>query len=379
MGDPSDGIEDNAAVVIVLPVLVEMAAGETKGAALAKFFRALISPHHVLGFLALKHRSPHSRVAFVGAVFAFEGFRSGQVAEDGGDALHVFAEAHVVIPLVADLELADAAADRVLGGLERGVPMRIDGPIGFKVAADEVEEGVSRVTLGDFHAVVDATDACAGIGDLAELGEVLHRRVTAAAVGVEDDSVSPIKHGFILRPTVGDHHGFHGQAAFFEVIGQQHGSRAVLVLAGGMARAASNEDDLFLGGRGRGGFAGALIPGGNGGDACASEREQQGAGEFGHGNVTLRSKTAFQGIKPAEGKDGVLPIFVGWCRAFQRAVLVAGLAVSPGARRADHPDRATSQRGLENGCRVHATAGRIGLKERGRLAHMQMKRENAVA
>ena len=51
--DPGDGVEDNAALVVVLPVFVEMAAGESEGAATADIFRSLERPHHVLGLFVL--------------------------------------------------------------------------------------------------------------------------------------------------------------------------------------------------------------------------------------------------------------------------------------------------------------------------------------
>jgi len=51
--DPGDGVEDNAALVVVLPVFVEMATGESEGAATADIFRSLERPHHVLGLFVL--------------------------------------------------------------------------------------------------------------------------------------------------------------------------------------------------------------------------------------------------------------------------------------------------------------------------------------
>ena len=48
--------------------------------------------------------------------------------------------------------------------------MRVHGPIGFEIAADQIEKGIAALALGNFHAIVDAADASAGFCNFAKLG-----------------------------------------------------------------------------------------------------------------------------------------------------------------------------------------------------------------
>src|SRR5690606_32089361 len=133
-GDPGNGVQHHTAMIVMLPVAVEMPAGETEGSALADRSRAFVSPHDVLGFLALEDRLADVGVACTRVVGTAQTFFRWKIREDRGDALHVVTEAHVIVPLVSDVEVVDPASHGMLGKFERGVPVRIDRPVQLEVA-----------------------------------------------------------------------------------------------------------------------------------------------------------------------------------------------------------------------------------------------------
>src|SRR5207245_7560736 len=98
VGGPENGVEHQLAEIVVAPVLVEMAAGETEAAAA---IGALAGPRHVLRFAAFDGFT-HGRIATMRAFGAVHGAFGRYRGEDGSDAFHAFAEAAVEIPLILD-------------------------------------------------------------------------------------------------------------------------------------------------------------------------------------------------------------------------------------------------------------------------------------
>src|SRR5439155_19812274 len=107
------------------PVLVEMAAGETKA---ASAIGALAGPGDALR-LAAFDRLTRRWIAAMRAVALDRAFRR-HGAEDLGNPALALAQANMEIPLVIDREGLYAVGDRVVGKLLKlRVPVRVDRPI----------------------------------------------------------------------------------------------------------------------------------------------------------------------------------------------------------------------------------------------------------
>src|SRR5205814_1655373 len=98
--DPDGRVEDGFAEVVLGPVPVDVAAGAAEAAGAVG---VLADPHDVLD-LVLADALADLGIAAVRVVLALAGAVGGDGGEDGGDALHPFAEAHVVVPLVIGRE-----------------------------------------------------------------------------------------------------------------------------------------------------------------------------------------------------------------------------------------------------------------------------------
>ena len=125
-------------------------------------------PHDVLGHA---FAGENGRVAAMRGVCAF--LATGAVRrnrrEDRRHVLHAFQKAHVVIPLVLNLEGLRAARD----GMSRKLikvcgPMRIHRPIGFEVAADPLQEFRATFVCGQLDRVMNATEPDAFLHQPAE-------------------------------------------------------------------------------------------------------------------------------------------------------------------------------------------------------------------
>ena len=80
--------------------------------------------------------------------------------------------------------------------------MRVDGPMSFEVAAEPLQELRSPSIFGDFNSVVDTDETCTALGLFLDSVEVRQGGVSAATVGVDDDSVCGIESRVISWPTV---------------------------------------------------------------------------------------------------------------------------------------------------------------------------------
>ena len=110
------------------------------------------------------------------------------------------------------------------------------------------------LALGDLDGVVQAGQAHALLHQLFEFVHVLHGRMSAAAVGEDDDRGGAVQNAGVLRPAVLDDDRLDRQLALVEALGQQHAAGVVLVAGVAVAGAAGDEDDLLLaGGLGLGG------------------------------------------------------------------------------------------------------------------------------
>ncbi len=108
-GDPDQGVEDDFAEIVVGPVIVPMAAGESETSSAVGPF---IDPGDVFGHA---QAGADILIAAVGSVFASSGFVGRYGGKDGSNVVHIFDEAHMIVPLVFDLEGFDAAGHGVLG------------------------------------------------------------------------------------------------------------------------------------------------------------------------------------------------------------------------------------------------------------------------
>jgi len=108
-GDPDQGVEDDLAEIVVGPVVVPMAAGEPETSSAVGSF---IDPGDVFGHA---HAGADVFIAAVGPVFAFSCGVGRNGGKDGSNVGHVFDEAHMIVPLVLDLEGFDASGHGMLG------------------------------------------------------------------------------------------------------------------------------------------------------------------------------------------------------------------------------------------------------------------------
>ena len=262
---------------------MEMSAGEAEAAS-AVF--ALDCPCDVLRKFELEDCFFLLGVACVRAVAALGGLVRRDCAEDGGDALHVFAEAHVVVPFVGGAEGFYAVADRVFWKCgEVGLPVRVHAPPLLEVSAEPVEEfgrafadgaavwrwgglgglavragggvGPVGVLVSGLDGVVEADEAAAALHFLVELLKMIadYGGVAATAVGVNKDGARGGH--FFGRGPLGVELHFHRYAvrsALFEALGEELDAGVVLMLAGAVRwTAGDHEDVLFVGSEAEGG------------------------------------------------------------------------------------------------------------------------------
>ena len=109
----------------------------------------------------------------------------------------------MVIPFVVHFERLDATCNGVFR--QRFiicVPVGVDAPVHFKIAADPIEESVAARPFLDFHAVMNAAHSGPARGGSVHFCEVGIHHVSAAAVAIHDDGVSILKLRRIRRPAV---------------------------------------------------------------------------------------------------------------------------------------------------------------------------------
>ena len=196
-GGPGGGVEEQGAEAVVLQIRVIVVAGEAEAAAAVG---ANVGPGDMLCLAGLHLIQdgviPVMRFGFFAIPAASDGFHIGQGRQHRRDPLHVLNEAHVIVPLVVDLERLDAARGFMLGNfLDLGGPVGVDRPERLEIASHPFEVGVALHALVDFDAVVDGHEA-----GLVFLDGVLDGRVgrrLAAVVQENDDGVGMRE---VLRP-----------------------------------------------------------------------------------------------------------------------------------------------------------------------------------
>src|ERR1043165_2138485 len=126
-----------------------MTARKTSAPAAAGTLRGPGHHHRLARF------GPHIRIAFVRTVGPRQTVRWRCGYQDRSDPFHVFPEAHVVIPLIAEVERLDAARDGVVGnGAEMRLKYRVHRIIQLEVAADPVEHLLMPLLGGRLDAVM---------------------------------------------------------------------------------------------------------------------------------------------------------------------------------------------------------------------------------
>lgn len=240
-GDPCDGVEDYFAKVVHGPVVVPVSAGEADAASLVF---GVATPHDID---ATAEEGCAVLVPQAAVVVDLAGFylRAGEAVEFVLAAFVLLGEAHVEVEFVVGEDRSvDAVANGVAGlECEVGVPVGVDGIAGFeKSAGPWAEVSVADVGLW-VDAVVDEHDA-GSCFDLLVEGRVAFGFEASSAVGVEHDGVHVVEFRRVFRPYVDDF-GVDVKAALVEGLGQDEGSRTVLVHAGSVARASGEEEDIL--------------------------------------------------------------------------------------------------------------------------------------
>lgn len=92
---------------------------------------------------------------------------------------------------------------------------------------------------------MDATDANTGFGEAAQLFEVLHRGMSRPSIGIDDNRRCAIEDRFVSRPAVFHYDSFEAKAGFLQLVGEEHGASAMLVLAVAVAVLSGDEDDFM--------------------------------------------------------------------------------------------------------------------------------------
>src|SRR5262249_1654546 len=128
---PEDGVDDEAAEVLIAPVAMEMTASEAEASAV--ILLALIRPGDNL-------LPPRMLLRLGGGARAV--WRDG--FQDRGHVFRFRRKADVEVPLILNLEWLDAASDGVLRqALEVGFPVRIDGETGLVIAAQPRQDVIA--------------------------------------------------------------------------------------------------------------------------------------------------------------------------------------------------------------------------------------------
>ena len=154
----------------------------------------------------------------------------------------------MVVPLVVDGERLDPGADRVVGKqVEFRRPVWVHGPMGLEVAAYPLEEVIARRTLGDFHAVVETSQAHAALHHLVEGFQVFVQEVSPTTIAIHHNGHGPIEHAGILGiAVVRDDDRFQTNLGFVQMLGQQLAPGNVLVRKVPMALGPGHEHNLFV-------------------------------------------------------------------------------------------------------------------------------------
>ena len=130
---------------------------------------------------------------------------------------------------------------------EAAGPVRVDGPVGFKVSADPFQKGVSGGTFWHFNAVMNRDHACAAILDLADAVQMTVEGVPATSIGINHDSICRIEDSVVLGPAVGVDRGFDAEPRAVQCFGQQHAAGTMFVSTVAVAGAPGNQSNFFGG------------------------------------------------------------------------------------------------------------------------------------
>lgn len=230
-------------------------AGESKAAAIAIVFASLIGPSDVLS-IAIGDRFADVRIAAVSAILAFHGLCRGMGGEDGRDAFHLGTETHMEVPFVIAGEGLEASGGWMFGELFKFCnPVRVDGPVGFEIAAHPVKHAFAGRADGDLHSIVQAGQADATLHDFIKLLYVFVHQVAVTARAEEDNGIRIFECG--LRLFGPDDVVFPRDLVFAirggEPLADELAASAILVLAVSVRAEVGDEDDFLRSCHERGG------------------------------------------------------------------------------------------------------------------------------
>ena len=155
---PKDRVQHNFSEVVVTPVLVKVAAGETEA---APAVRTLDRPHDVLGLTGVSLDFGVATMRIVKARLAARAVRWNS-SQNGSHAFHGFGKSHVIVPVIANGKRFDAASDRMLRKFfEVSIPGGIDRPESLEISADPLQEFRAAFLVRHLNGVMRAakTDA----------------------------------------------------------------------------------------------------------------------------------------------------------------------------------------------------------------------------
>ena len=86
--------------------------------------------------------------------------------------------------------------------IEIACPVRIYGPVRFKVTAGPVQKRISRRAFGNFHTVVQTHHANAAFFKCLQAIQLAVKRMSAATIRIDDNRIGAVQHRFVFRPAL---------------------------------------------------------------------------------------------------------------------------------------------------------------------------------
>ena len=120
-----------------------------------------------------------------------------------GHPLHLWCEAHVIIPLIILNEGSTSPGDRVLRQLLDGChPVRVDRPMRFEISPHPLEHDLSGLSLGNLHSVMQADQAYSAVDEFFKLLKILHHEMAPTAITEDHNAVRSLEGVGLLGPTL---------------------------------------------------------------------------------------------------------------------------------------------------------------------------------
>ena len=162
---------------------------------------AFINPRHML-WQSLRDLFANRRVTAVWTVGPIHRRLGRHGAEQRSDPLHVRLKSHVEVPLIVGNKRLHTARGRM--GWQACVvciPVWIDRPIRFKVAAKPLQKLWATLILRYFHRIMQAGKTRASRQMLSKNIQMRQGWVTAATICVHHNRIRAVEHLLILWPS----------------------------------------------------------------------------------------------------------------------------------------------------------------------------------